>query len=181
MVSSRLPQRQTLQAETLASEIARTVSCVVRVVRNANAPVSKPSCCAVGPCQRSRVRVLHVIAGKMYIPISAKAALLQALLDGPGYGHDLVERIHTRSLGKIHLLQGSVYPALKTLEEDGLISSSEGKQHGGVNRMRTHYKLTAKGRALAKQHREALIGIVQPKVPTDKAKDAEPEAEGSQE
>ena len=95
----------------------------------------------------------------MYIPISAKAALLQALLDGSGYGIELAQRIQTRTNGAIVLLQGSLYPALKTLEEEGLVTSFEGDQRGDIERTRTHYKLTEKGTKLARHHRAALIGL----------------------
>lgn len=95
----------------------------------------------------------------MEIPISAKAALLQVLLEGPGYGTELMKRVQERTGGEVRLLQGSLYPALKHLEEEGyvVIFESNGKAL-------TNYKLTSKGKTLAMSQKEVLEGIVrQPK------------------
>ena len=49
----------------------------------------------------------------MDTPITAKAALLQALIEGEGYGLELIERVRTRTHGRVKLHQGSIYPALR--------------------------------------------------------------------
>lgn len=93
-------------------------------------------------------------------PVSAKAALLQALISGPGYGLDLIERVSKHTNGAIQLCQGSVYPALRDLEEDGLLKSFESEpipERGG--RPRRYYKLTAKGARAAMESREAVLGL----------------------
>ena len=98
----------------------------------------------------------------MEIPITAKAALLQALLQGPGYGLDLIERVRERTAGQITLGQGSVYPALRDLERQGFLRSFEGKpiqERGG--RARRYYELTAEGRRVAYGQREVIRGIVE--------------------
>lgn len=104
----------------------------------------------------------------MDVPITAKAALLQVLLDGPGYGIELAERISTRTNEAVTLLQGSLYPALKSLEEAQLVTSYEAeqpKERNGGTRMRAHYKLTAAGKKLAQAHRTAMLGLVGAAVP----------------
>ena len=83
-------------------------------------------------------------------PITAKAALLQALASGPGYGLDLIERVEKRTRGALILGQGSVYPALRDLEREGLLDSYEGPptpERGG--RPRRYYKLSAFGERVA--------------------------------
>ena len=47
----------------------------------------------------------------MDAPVSAKAALLQALISGPGYGLDLIERVKKQTRGKLVLGQGERIPA----------------------------------------------------------------------
>ena len=59
----------------------------------------------------------------MEVPVTAKAALLQVLLEGPGYGTELAERVQARTGGKVILLQGSIYPALEKFEHDKIVKS----------------------------------------------------------
>ena len=90
-----------------------------------------------------------------------KAALLQALLEGEGYSLDLMERVRNRSAGRINLLQGRVSPALRALEQDGLVRSWNGEstvERGG--RPRRYYALTAEGKRIAQAQRRAIAGVV---------------------
>jgi len=83
-------------------------------------------------------------------PISAKSALLQALISKPGYGLDLIERVKERTKGAVELHQGSIYPALRALEREGLLRSWDGEttpERGG--RPRRYYELTAEGKRAA--------------------------------
>jgi len=83
-------------------------------------------------------------------PITVKAALLQALIRREGYGLDLIERIKKETRGEIAPHQGSVYPALRDLEDEKLVTSYEGPplpERGG--RPRRYYKLTALGQKAA--------------------------------
>jgi PadR family transcriptional regulator, regulatory protein PadR len=101
----------------------------------------------------------------MDVPISAKTALLQALIAGDGYGLDLIERVKDRTGGQIVLGQGSVYPALRELERDGLATSYESEplpERGG--RPRRYYRITGEGRKVAALQRKALLGILKPVV-----------------
>ncbi len=96
----------------------------------------------------------------MESPVTAKAALLQALISGPGYGLDLIERVKKQTKGAVELGQGSVYPALRDLEHDGLLESYEGEappERGG--RPRRYYKLTALGAKAATAQQEVVFGL----------------------
>lgn len=96
----------------------------------------------------------------MEAPISAKAALLQALMRGEGYGLDLIERVRASTDGALVLHQGSVYPALRELEREGLLESYEGEplpERGG--RPRRYYRITADGKRAARQHAEVFRGV----------------------
>src|SRR4051812_41869963 len=103
---------------------------------------------------------------RMDTPISAKAALLQALVRGPGFGLDLIVRVKKQTNGSVTLGNASVYPALRGLEQEGLIESYEGEpmaERGG--RPRRYYKLTALGARAAMEQRQtasALFGLLVP-------------------
>ncbi len=92
--------------------------------------------------------------------ITAKAALLQAFVQGESYGLELIERVAQKTRGRIKLGPGSVYPMLRSLENDGLVRSWDGQpvpETGG--RPRRYYELTAKGLRAAKQDREIVSGL----------------------
>jgi DNA-binding PadR family transcriptional regulator len=91
----------------------------------------------------------------METPLSAKAALLQALAI-PGYGLELVERIRHQSARLVQLRPGSIYPALRALERRHLVTSRADASHRAVGRPARYYELTLKGVALATAQREAL-------------------------
>ena len=96
----------------------------------------------------------------MDAPVSAKVALLQALVSGPGYGLDLIERVKNQTQGRLVLGQGSVYPALRDLEREGLLDSYEGEpmpERGG--RPRRYYKLNAEGSRAVIEHRDTILGL----------------------
>jgi PadR family transcriptional regulator, regulatory protein PadR len=97
--------------------------------------------------------------------VDSKAALLQVLTEGEGYGLELIERVRERTNGEIELLQGRVYPALRELEEDGLVKSYESEpipERGG--RPRRYYKLTAEGRRAARGQAKIAQALFQPAV-----------------
>jgi PadR family transcriptional regulator PadR len=96
----------------------------------------------------------------MESPITTKAALLQALIRGEGYGLELIDRVKERTKGKVPLHQGTVYPALRELERDGLVKSWDGEplpERGG--RPRRYYKLTAAGQRAALDDQRAVAGL----------------------
>jgi DNA-binding PadR family transcriptional regulator len=70
--------------------------------------------------------------------------LLAALANGPAHGYLIMQRIRERSGGLLDYPDGSIYPALHCMEEDGLISASWATVSG---RKRRTYQLTRKGEA----------------------------------
>jgi len=102
----------------------------------------------------------------MDTPISARAALLQALISGDGYGLELIDRVRERTKGRIRLHQGSIYRALDALEDEGFVKSYEGEpipERGG--RPRIYYRLTAEGRRAAFDQQGAVLGLFAPLTP----------------
>ena len=100
----------------------------------------------------------------------AKSDLLQGTLDllilktlaaGPRHGWGISQRIQQVSEDVLQVNQGSLYPALYRLEEQGLIESSWGASEN--NRQAKYYDLTKKGRkrlAEETQNWERLAGAV---------------------
>ncbi len=65
--------------------------------------------------------------------------------NGRMYGYELSQKVKQQTEGKIHLKDGSLYPALHKLTKDGILTYEE------VNigkRVRKYYKLTPKGETL---------------------------------
>jgi PadR family transcriptional regulator, regulatory protein PadR len=94
-------------------------------------------------------------------PISARTAILSVLFSEQSFGLEIIEKVRERTHGRIVLNEGSVYPALKALEREGLVRSFEGPplaERGG--RPRRYYELTAEGRRAATEQRKALLSLL---------------------
>ena len=70
--------------------------------------------------------------------------VLKALQLGPMHGWGITERLEQGSRNALRVGQGSLYPALYRLEEQGLVSSTWGASDN--NRRARYYSLTASGR-----------------------------------
>jgi PadR family transcriptional regulator, regulatory protein PadR len=82
--------------------------------------------------------------------LTPQAALLRVLITGEGFGLDLMRRVSEWTNGKILLDDQSFYPAMRTLENNGLVESYMSEpvgQRGG--QPRRYYKLTADGQRAA--------------------------------
>lgn len=95
----------------------------------------------------------------METPVTARAALLQVLLEGPGYGLELADRVFARTNGGILIRQGSLYPALQQFTDKGLVSASE-RPAPTTAHSRTYYKLTKKGMAEAQRLRGLMSSLM---------------------
>jgi PadR family transcriptional regulator PadR len=70
--------------------------------------------------------------------------LLRVLLDGPTYGYNLVSEIAARSGGELEVREGTLYPLLYRLEEQGLVVTEWNTPDRG--NPRKYYRLTPAGR-----------------------------------
>ena len=70
------------------------------------------------------------------------ALLLAALEDGPRHGYAVIEALRQATGGQLDMATGTIYPALRRLEEAGLITGSWSVVAG---RRRRDYRLTAAG------------------------------------
>lgn len=68
--------------------------------------------------------------------------LLAALEAGPRHGYAVIEALRQGSGGRLDLPTGTIYPALRRLEDSGLISGSWTMVAG---RRRRYYQLTVAG------------------------------------
>ena len=74
------------------------------------------------------------------------ALLLAALEDGPRHGYAVIDALRETTGGQLYLPTGTIYPALRRLEEAGLIIGS----WSVAGRRRREYRLTSAGsRALS--------------------------------
>jgi len=70
------------------------------------------------------------------------ALLLAALEDGPRHGYAVIEALRQATGGQLDMATGTVYPALRRLEQARLITGSWSVVAG---RRRREYRLTAAG------------------------------------
>jgi PadR family transcriptional regulator, regulatory protein PadR len=68
--------------------------------------------------------------------------LLAVLERGPSHGYAIIDTLRLSSGGTFDLPEGTVYPALHRLEDDGLLKSQWAESGG---RRRRIYHLTSKG------------------------------------
>ena len=80
------------------------------------------------------------------------AMLLAVLRSGPDHGYAIIEKLRARSGGTFSLPEGTVYPALHRLEQEGLLSSHWAQVSG---RRRRVYRLTRRGQAQLRERRRA--------------------------
>lgn len=84
-----------------------------------------------------------VMYSKELLKGTLEVIVLQVLSEkGKMYGYELSQMVKEATDGKIHLKDGSLYPALHKMTKDGILTFEEvsiGK------RVRKYYKLTAKG------------------------------------
>jgi len=79
--------------------------------------------------------------------------VLDVLRDGPAYGYGIVKRIMEQSKNTIRWEEGTIYPVLHHLEEQGLVSSEWKGRRGG--RQRRYYRLTTRGQRVWQEQRQA--------------------------
>lgn len=97
--------------------------------------------------------------------LDAATALLVELLRGPGYGLDLIERLKARGREFTTLPQGLVYPALRSLVQQGFLRAWSTRSRGS-GRPRRYYEHTPAGLALAESRRAALAAFSSPVTPS---------------
>lgn len=75
--------------------------------------------------------------------------LLAVLAEGPAHGYAVIETLRGRSEGVFDLPEGTIYPALHRLENQGLLRSQWSED---AARRRRIYQLTPKGQKALTTH-----------------------------
>jgi PadR family transcriptional regulator, regulatory protein PadR len=76
--------------------------------------------------------------------------ILEALAYESNHGYRIAQQIKERSQGVLDFKEGTLYPALHKLENEGLVQSFEGIEKG---RPRRYYRITKSGRAMLAKDR----------------------------
>lgn len=76
--------------------------------------------------------------------------ILDALRSEPSHGYRIAQRIKERSRGVLDFKEGTLYPALHKLENEGLVESYEGMESG---RPRRYYRITQTGHGTLRRDR----------------------------
>jgi PadR family transcriptional regulator PadR len=83
--------------------------------------------------------------------------VLKVLSTAPNHGYGIALRIHELSADVLRVEEGSLYPALYRMEEQGLIDSEWRATEN--NRKAKFYRLTRKGRRAAEAEREGWLRL----------------------
>jgi PadR family transcriptional regulator, regulatory protein PadR len=71
--------------------------------------------------------------------------ILEVLADESSHGYRIAQEIKERSKGILDFKEGTLYPALHKLENQGFVESSEESEKG---RPRRYYRITTAGRSM---------------------------------
>ena len=71
--------------------------------------------------------------------------VLKLICEQPGHGYELITRLKERSCGRFVLKEGTLYPILYRLEDDGMIQANWSQGQGRVAPKKI-YEVTDKGR-----------------------------------
>lgn len=86
--------------------------------------------------------------------------VLEAVCAGPTYGYELLGRLKLRSDGLFTLKEGTLYPILYRLEDDGFVTASWSAGQGKTAPKKI-YTATEAGRAEAFRRREVWKNFAQ--------------------
>jgi len=76
--------------------------------------------------------------------------ILEALRHEPSHGYRIAQQIKERSRGVLDFKEGTLYPALHKLENEGMVKSYASVEEG---RPRRYYRITESGRRVLSKDR----------------------------
>lgn len=83
---------------------------------------------------------------KRYMALGTSMLVLKLLEQEDMYGYQVIKELEKRSENVFSLQEGTLYPILHTLEQQGAVTSYQ--QTAETGRTRKYYSLTTKGRKL---------------------------------
>jgi PadR family transcriptional regulator PadR len=78
---------------------------------------------------------------------STKLSILSLLRSGDKYGYELIHELEAKTGGVLVIKESNAYPALHSMEDDGLVTSYWKETEAGLP-PRKYYKITDKGEKL---------------------------------
>jgi len=81
---------------------------------------------------------------KELIGASTGLLILSVLAKGPSYGYEIIRSINQQGEGLFLWQEGTIYPVLHKLEQEGLVRAQW--QQADTGRERKYYYITAQGR-----------------------------------
>src|SRR5580704_12316826 len=78
------------------------------------------------------------------------ALILEALAQEPSHGYRIAQRIKERSEGVLDFKEGTLYPALHKLENEGMVEAYDSVENG---RPRRYYRITKSGHGMLTKDR----------------------------
>lgn len=84
--------------------------------------------------------------------------VMELLCDKPSYGYELLMQLREKSDGRFLLKEGTLYPILYRLEDEGLITA-KWSQGEGRNMPKKIYEATPKGTEEHQRRRELWLGF----------------------
>lgn len=95
-------------------------------------------------------------ADKTLLTGSTTLLVLSLLAGGDKYGYEMIAQLDMKSEHAFTLKEGTLYPILHGLEQEGAVKSYE--KEAPTGRMRKYYRITGKGlRALDEQKKSWVI------------------------
>src|SRR5271155_4405474 len=82
--------------------------------------------------------------------------ILEALMHEPSHGYRIAQKIKERSEGVLDFKEGTLYPALHKLENEGMLESYDSVENG---RTRRYYRITKSGRGMLAKDRAEWLAL----------------------
>lgn len=89
---------------------------------------------------------------KELIGASTNVLVLSVLAKEASYGYEIIKRINAEAEGAFVWQEGTIYPVLHKLEQEGFVRTQW--QEADTGRQRKYYYITAKGRTALSRQRE---------------------------
>jgi DNA-binding PadR family transcriptional regulator len=88
---------------------------------------------------------------------SARPILLSILAGGASYGYAILQRVHDLSGGEVQWKDGTLYPVLHRLADEGLVTSAW--QTSDAGRRRKYYRLTPRGHEALEAEKQQWLRV----------------------
>ncbi|OAV42586.1 PadR family transcriptional regulator [Lewinella sp. 4G2] len=97
------------------------------------------------------------MANKQLVAASTKPLVLSILSHGRNYGYRIIKEIERLSDGELQWTDAMLYPVMKRMQNDGLITAQWVETENG--RKRKYYEITEAGKEWLQQERSAWLKV----------------------